>query len=463
MNPKEGIDMNASCLSGAAPASPGANRADLPRLHGDGVNDDTAAIQARLDSGLSCVHLPPPAKEYLISKTLLIGSEQELRLDRMTRIRLAPWSNCPMLENRNQKTGDKRIAVTGGIWDCDNVSQRCNPGLWKLADDPEKHKPTEYPDRKYHEGRYIGVGMNFYKVEGIAVRNLTIRNPVMYSAKFCHVSYFTIEDIECDQSKWNPAKSNMDGIHLDGNCHHGRIANIRGTTFDDLIALNANDGFCAQEEGPISDIEIDGVFADYSHSAVRILSASKEAPVERVTIRGIHGNFYRYMVGLTRFFHQRPGRGVIDDIVIEDCYCGLAPWPDDLPPLVRGWFSHMPVVFCDNGVDIGDLTVRGLHRVERSDPAPTISVGSGTTIANLVVRDCVQENRTDRPLVFLQNRGKIVKKTMDAIALHAAPGAAENILETEEKLWTDKGHVADLVKEGKPVDGYYPDANPGEY
>jgi hypothetical protein len=101
--------------------------------------------------------------------------------------------------------------------------------------------------------------------------------------------------------------------------------------------------------------------------------------------------------------------------------------------------------------------------VERSDPAPTISFGSGTTIANLVVRDCVQENRTDRPLVFLQNRGKIVKKTMDAIALHAAPGAAENILETEEKLWTDKGHVADLVKEGKPVDGYYPDAKPGEY
>ena len=31
--------------------------AELPPLAGDGVADDTAAIQARLDEGLSCVYL----------------------------------------------------------------------------------------------------------------------------------------------------------------------------------------------------------------------------------------------------------------------------------------------------------------------------------------------------------------------------------------------------------------------
>ena len=58
----------------------------FPPLVGDGVVDDTAAIQARLDSGMSCVYLPPPAKCYLISKTLKIGSNQELRLDRFSTV-----------------------------------------------------------------------------------------------------------------------------------------------------------------------------------------------------------------------------------------------------------------------------------------------------------------------------------------------------------------------------------------
>ena len=77
--------MKTSCkmlLGGIALA--GRLMAALPPLAGDGVTDDTAAIQARLDSGTSCVYLPPPAKCYLISKTLKIGSDQELRLDRFS-------------------------------------------------------------------------------------------------------------------------------------------------------------------------------------------------------------------------------------------------------------------------------------------------------------------------------------------------------------------------------------------
>ena len=37
---------------------------------GDGVTDDTAAIQSLLDEGRSCVYLPPPKDHYVISKTL---------------------------------------------------------------------------------------------------------------------------------------------------------------------------------------------------------------------------------------------------------------------------------------------------------------------------------------------------------------------------------------------------------
>ena len=70
----------------------------LPPLVGDGVADDTAAIQARIDSGASCVYLPPPKKCYRISKTLRIGSDTELRRGTAwsVRRRRSPsvWKSC---------------------------------------------------------------------------------------------------------------------------------------------------------------------------------------------------------------------------------------------------------------------------------------------------------------------------------------------------------------------------------
>ena len=49
---------------------------------GDGVHDDTAGIQALLDTRRSLIYLPPPPKHYLISKPLQIHSRQTLQLDR---------------------------------------------------------------------------------------------------------------------------------------------------------------------------------------------------------------------------------------------------------------------------------------------------------------------------------------------------------------------------------------------
>ena len=288
--------------------------AALPPLAGDGVADDTAAIQARLDSGASCVYLPPPAKCYLISKTLKIGSEQELRLDRFSVVRLAPKSDCPMVENRGYVGGsDRRIAITGGIWDMANLDQSPNPQQYGRLDPP---KPSPMPKR-HENGFFFGMAMRFSNVEGMTVRGVTVRNPTSYGIAFCKTSYFLVDDVTFDYTTWNPIPLNLDGVHFDGHCHHGKISNLRGTCFDDLVALNANDGQCAQEEGAITDVDIDGVYADYCHSAVRMLSTGAE--LKRVTVRNVHGNFYTYAVGLTHFFPKRP-RGCFDDIVISDVF-----------------------------------------------------------------------------------------------------------------------------------------------
>ena len=66
----------------------------IPGTVGDGVYDDTAGIQAVLDSGAPVVYLPPPPQHYLISKTLRVHSGQTLQLDRATVVRLADHAHA---------------------------------------------------------------------------------------------------------------------------------------------------------------------------------------------------------------------------------------------------------------------------------------------------------------------------------------------------------------------------------
>jgi len=392
-----------------------AGAAELPPLVGDGVADDTAAIQARLDAGTACVYLPPPAKHYLISKTLKIGSDTELKLDRFSVIRLAPQSNCPMIENKGYVGGnDRRIALTGGVWDMANLDQAPNPQQYRRLTPP---RPSPMP--KHHEnGFFFGMAMRFSHVADMTVKGVTVRNPTSYGMAFCRTSYFLVEDVTFDYTTWNPIALNLDGVHLDGWCHHGRIANLRGTCYDDLVALNANDGQCAQEEGDITDVDIDGVYADYCHSAVRLLSTS--AQMKRVTIRNVHGNFYTYAVGLTHFFDNRKTRGVFDDISISDVFTGKVYSPESIGVHSR---TNFPLVWVQGPVDVGSLTVRNLCRDERNITVPTLRVDGRATVGRLTVRDCKSINRTDRPLPFFDVRGRVDRATVENNVFISAPGA----------------------------------------
>ena len=328
-------------------------RAELPPLVGDGVHDDTAAIQARLDSGATLVYLPPPKKEYLISKALLLSSNCELRLDRNTVVRLAPGSRCSMVENRHYETGDRNLAVTGGRWEYDNVLQKGNLFVAKGVNMMDATAYSRANDR--------GCVFIFDRVDGLALRGVTFCNPVTYSCQLVRVSNFVVEDIAFDFTKWNPLPINMDGIHLDGGCHHGRILNLRGNCWDDMVALNANDGCCAAYQGPITDILIDGLHATCGHSAVRMLSAP--APVERITIRNVTGRYYAYAIGFTHFFRDRPQTGMFSDITVENVKIGKGKVPEDFP-----WPSSLerfPVLFYDENIRLGRITLNDVELMAR--------------------------------------------------------------------------------------------------
>ena len=387
-----------------------AGAADLPPLVGDGVHDDTAAIQARLDAGASCVYLPPPAKEYLISKALELSSGQELRLDRFTTVRLAPNSGCPMVVNRHYETGDAGIAVTGGRWEYDNVLQ------------PENRIRSQLT-KAYSRDFDRGCIFIFDKVDRLAVRGVTFANPVTYSCQLTRTTNFTVEDITFDFTKWNPKPINMDGIHLDGGCRHGRIANLRGRCFDDMVALNANDGICSAYEGEISDIDIDGLHAERTHRGVRILSTG--APVRNVTVRNVRISTYRNLVALTHFFPERKTRGIFDNIAIRDSSVSAAPQPEELGGKWRPW----PMVWVETGCDVGQLVIDNVCRRETySAEGPTVGVEPGSRIEKLVIRNCRQVNEVRGDLVFLSQRGDVGTVELGSVSMRSAKGAGPCVL-----------------------------------
>ena len=170
-------------------------------LYGDGIHDDTAAIQELIDSGRCEVSLPVPEKFYLISKPLELPSDFRLVLPRFAEVRLADNSNCVMVRNKMVRDYAKRmdedvyahdvmrhlwsyiddyspnapcknIELCGGIWNCNNQHQLPNP-----------ERKMSFSVREFY-----GCGMLFYNVQGFKLCNLTVKDPSQYGVAMDTVS-----------------------------------------------------------------------------------------------------------------------------------------------------------------------------------------------------------------------------------------------------------------------------------
>lgn len=384
-------------------------------LCGDGIHDDTAAIQEMIDSGVNEVILPAPTAFYLISKPLELPSDFRLVLPRFAEIRLAPNSNCVMLKNKmvpdyarrmdddvyeNPVTAHiwsyiddyspnapcKNIEICGGIWNCNNQEQLPNP-----------ERKMSFSAREFY-----GCGMLFYNITNFRISSLTVKDPSQYGITLDTVSYFTADDITFDYNDGNPYPINMDGIHLDGNCHYGVIRNLKGTCYDDLVALNAHEG----SRGDITNITISDIYADYCHSAVRLLLVSEN--IKNIRISNVYGNFYQYCIGFTKFY---PGEttGYFDAVSIDNVYAAKA------MPVRKGDFAHpgcapedsLRLLWIQKDTVVKSLSVSGWYRRESTLSQELIRVDNGGLVDRMILSDITVENHTGKPMPLLYNTGTI--------------------------------------------------------
>jgi|GEM_PF-536731 len=366
-------------------------------LYGDGVHDDTEAIQSMLDSRSTQVKLPIPTKYYVISRPLVIYSNQELLLDRYTTVFLADSSNCYMLttaenaggKNSNQErpnlnridsTRSENITVKGGIWDCNNKGQLPNPIHFKHPQAPH----------------YNGIGMFFLNVKHLTLSDLTVKNPTTFAITIDKAEYFTVSNIYFDFNYGNPWATNMDGVHLNGNCHYGEISNIQGACYDDMIALNTEEG----SGGPISHVTIIGLYAHDCHSAVRLMACS--FPLTDVVIENIHGTFYQYCVGLTKYYEGKGG--YLSGISLRNIFASKAP---RLSVYHKDGSFVYPFIWIEEGVNVKSLSIADVHRVENVIATPTLRIEKSATVNRLSFQNVYQENHTGTAFPVISNSGTI--------------------------------------------------------
>ena len=371
-------------------------KALLP-LFGDGVHDDTAAIQQRIDTAGCELILPAPQNFYRISRPLELPSDFRLVLPRFAEIRLADGANCYMLCNRRPSGAcadhrtlrepigsddySRNIEICGGIWNFNNRGQAPNP-LWSTEPAPEG---------------FIGFGMLFYAVRGFRLSAMTLKDPTNFAVTLDRVSHFTVEDIAFDFNYGNPVPVNMDGIHCNGNCTDGVIRNLKGACYDDAVALNSDEGSC----GPIKNIEVSGIWAEDCHSAVRLLTGCNI--VENIHIHDIYGSYYQYCVGFTKQA-DAPVTGYFADITIDHIYAAKAPRHAIYKKDGMGIFA---LFFIERDCQIRDLSITDFHRTEAVNPFPAIDLEPDAHIGTLSLSRIVTTNLTGAAMPLLRVSGTI--------------------------------------------------------
>lgn len=359
-------------------------------LYGDGIHDDYEAIQELLDSGSCQISLPAPKKFYSISKTLKIHSNQQLLLPRYAVIRIADKSNCFMLANADPEEGNCNFTVEGGIWDYNNLGQGPNPFHYPHPDDPD----------------YIGFMFYFRNVKNFRFAHMTLKDPINFCITLDIASYFTVEDITFDFNYGNPWAENMDGVHLDGNCHYGVIRNLKGTCYDDLVALNSDEG----SNGPITHIEVDGIFCENCHSAVRLLTRLNR--VEHIHIHNVHGSFYQYCIGFTDLDKSIPGDyiGYFNNVLMENLHISKA---ERLHVHHKDGMGHFPMLWFEDGVTTKNITIRNVCRQEQVNDIPLVAVEKTAAMGHLILEDIIQQDSKIHIPAMVVNHGAIEKLTTD--------------------------------------------------
>lgn len=200
--------------------------------------------------------------------------------------------------------------------------------------------------------------MEFYGVEHLLMRDVTIRNQRTFGMLIANWFRVTMENITIELPN-NMFGENQDGIHFWGPGQYLDMRNIMGGAGDDFIALapDENDGV-----SDITDVVIDGVYLDNADQGIRMLSKGT-GRLDRVTIRNVTGTFKSFGFYINPWF---PGSGGnFGNITFENI---------DMRQTTHKYDYATPFLFRIGG-NIEKLTLKNINHHVAAHPLSLFDIG----------------------------------------------------------------------------------------
>jgi len=323
-------------------------RLDSDVIDGGGT-DDTDSIQSILNKAPEWGGLHLIMDGAALVRGINVHSNTTIECEtRSCGFYLASGSNRSIIQNVHldfKTRHDRNITLLGGTYNHNCAGQ-------------EHHTTLESGTQGVLGKEKWSIAMEFYGVEHLTMRDVTIRNQRTFAMLVANWYRVTMEDITIELPD-NMYGQNQDGIHFWGPGQYLSMRNIMGGAGDDFIALAPDENDSASD---ITDVIIDGVFLDNADQGIRMLSRGS-GRLDRVIVRNVTGTFKSFGFYINPWF---PGTGGnFGNITFENI---------DLRQTVHKYDYTNPFLFRIGG-NIETLTLRSISHHNPRAPISLLEVG----------------------------------------------------------------------------------------
>ncbi len=303
----------------------------------DGNTDNTKDLQALLDSyNGKPIHLLIDGNAV---GALRLHSNTQITIPRGSSWTVPAGSNLAAFEtydkSRTQFTTKNIIIDGGGTIECNGSTMARYQSSKGIS--PKKVVEGFYSDKN---GEFV-VGLRLYNIERLVIRDLTI----LHAATFCiHLfkdSDILIENIYCDEGPEPYLGTDM--IHCNGFVQNAVFRNLTCRVYDDVIALNADDG---ADPGLIEDVNILGPFVT-------------SGPITDISVFDVH-----CLPGSMQTFRMLSKYSLVDNILLKNFTGSVTNYIGN----ISGYIDHVPGHFGKIRLENFDLKIEARYSMGDTNP-----------------------------------------------------------------------------------------------